>query len=504
MRESEGLVRRHDKYQFEVKLGYDLKPRHRKDRYRVETFFFLPENLDVNETTYSKAQFYRDLLLYIRFRTPDFSLHALTDPAEDRSPLARLPVKLDAYVASPSDQNARALDYELRLLGCVFKNALRFEARAVERALGPARNPTDARGLIDAYAADIRAVTARFRALRRLFHAPGVSGGLAATYGFTDEYISLLIEGSTHELFHRSPPLPPALADGARRLTALIEEETAHRRSAGYPSLIEENHDNETFVFRQSVLKKFIASSLHLVLRTEEEGKGLEQMALAIGAGVAMVFATAVAFFYQQTFGTLSLGFFGVLVVSYMFKDRLKAAIQGRLQRRLARHLFDQATDIYDPFNGKKIGVCREAVGFVRESKVDPRVLHLRSRDHITEIENTWRSEKVLHYLKDITLLSRRFWGNHSRKSGLTDIVRFNLRNFLLKMDEPVMDLFVLKNGRSETVRGTRVYHVNIVIKFVSEESTRYERLRLVLNREGIKRIEPVASDLVVGEDPED
>jgi hypothetical protein len=130
---------------------------------------------------------------------------------------------------------------------------------------------------------------------------------------------------------------------------------------------------------------------------------------------------------------------------------------------------------------------------------VDPHVLRLRDRDHITEIENTWRAERVLHYVKEITLFSRRFWKNHSRKEGITDIVRFNLRNFLLKMDEPTTDLYYLKEGRSVLVRGTRVYHVNIVIKFVSDDFTRYERLRLVLNREGLKAVEPVGSDTVPG-----
>ncbi|HMX94070.1 MAG TPA: hypothetical protein PK362_02990 [Elusimicrobiota bacterium] len=500
MKDHEGLVRRHDKYQFEVKLGYDLTPHHRRDRYRVETFFFLPENLDVNESTYSKGQFYRDLLLYIRFRTPDFSLAALLDPAEERSPLQRVPAKLAAFLESPSVRNARALDYELRLMGCVFKNALREQSREIEPLLEKPGGGADAREHLTRYRENARAVLVRYRALRDRFHTPGVPAGLRATFAFADEYMSLLVEGRTHDLLQRVQNLnAPAFAETETGLAALVIDEIQYRKSRGFPSIVAEDKDNETFVFRQSVLKKFITSALHLVVRTEEEGKGLEQMAMAIGAGIAMVFATTIAFYYQKVYGTLSLGFFAVLVVSYMFKDRLKAVVQHYLQRRLARHLFDQATNIHDPFNRIKIGVCREAVGFVPERRVDPHVLRLRDRDHITEIENTWRAEKVLHYVKEITLFSRRFWKNHSRKEGITDIVRFNLRNFLLKMDEPTTDLYFLKEGRSVLVRGTRVYHVNIVIKFVSDDFTRYERLRLVLNREGLKAVEPVGSDTVPG-----
>lgn len=497
MSENDSLVRRHDQYQFEVKLGYELKPHHEQDHYRVETFFFLPENLDVNEGTYSKGQFYRDLLLYIRFRTPDFTLHSLADPQTDRSPLNRIPVRLETYLQSPSDRNAHALDYELRLLGCVFKNAVRVEGRELAAALTRSAD-SSAQPKVWHYTEDIQRVLTAYRKWHDRFHTPGMPASVTATYAFADEYLSLLAEGRAHNILQewQKSPHPPTEEETAP-LVDLIESETAHRRSRAYPSLVQEKGDNEIFLFRQSVLKKFIASALHLIVRTEEEGKGLEQMALAMGAGVAMLFATSVAFYYQRVYGTLSLGFSAVLVISYMFKDRLKAAIQQALQRRLAKHLFDQATNIYDPFLRNKIGVCREAVGFVPERRVDPRVLRLRDRDHITEIENTWRQEKVLHYVKEITLFHQDFWKNQSRKSGLTDIVRFNLRNFLLKMDEPVVELFCLKDGKSVPTYGARVYHVNMVIKFVSAESIRYERIRLVLNREGIKNIQLVVSETV-------
>jgi hypothetical protein len=141
-------------------------------------------------------------------------------------------------------------------------------------------------------------------------------------------------------------------------------------------------------------------------------------------------------------------------------------------------------------------------VSFAREKSVDPVVLKLRDRDHITEIENTWRAEKVIHYTRDIALYSERFLKTHSRKGGITDIVRFNLRNFLVKMDEPEVTLRRLSKGKVDQVRGTRVYHVNIVLRFASPEETRYERIRLVLNRDGIKRVETVSSERTEGRAP--
>jgi hypothetical protein len=221
-------------------------------------------------------------------------------------------------------------------MGCVFKNALREQSREIEPLLEKPGGGADAREHLTRYRENARAVLVRYRALRDRFQTPGVPAGLRATFAFADEYMSLLVEGRTHDLLQRVQALgTPAFAEAETGLAALVIDEIQYRKSRGFPSIVAEDKDNETFVFRQSVLKKFITSALHLVVRTEEEGKGLEQMAMAIGAGIAMVFATTVAFYYQKVYGTLSLGFFAVLVVSYMFKDRLKAVVQHYLQRRL-------------------------------------------------------------------------------------------------------------------------------------------------------------------------
>jgi hypothetical protein len=506
MSDNNGLVRRHDQYQFEIKLGYDLNPRHSRERYQVDTYFFIPENLDINEATYSKRQFYRDLLLYIRFRTPDFTLSALTDTGSDRSPLAGVVNQLTACRASPTAKKGQSLDYEMRLLGAVLKNSLRLQTRAIGNLLRSPRvqgTPIDlpqTEALLGEFLQQTKCLSARFRALEPGFQDPVLPPGLAATFSFTNEYLSLLIEERAHEILRLlQDRTEVSLTCAAAAMATLISEEVAYRKEKGYPSLVNEGSENETLVFRLSVLKKFMGSSLHLKVLKREGDRRLEHFLLSLGAGLAMIFATAIAFYYQRVYGTVSMGFFFILVISYMMKDRMKALSQDRLQLWLSKNIYDQATSIFDPFTGKKMGVCREAVGFVPEKRVDPLTLRLRNRDHITEIENTWRSEKVIHYTKEITLFSRRFIRFHRRKTGLTDIVRFNLRTFLTKMDEPIKKLFSLKEGRSELIPGARVYHLNVVLRFASRKETHYERIRLVLNRDGIKRIEPLGADRAPG-----
>jgi hypothetical protein len=492
------LIRRHDDYQFEVKLGYDLSPEKRKDRYAVEYFFFLPENLDVNESTYTKNQFYRDMLLYIRFMAPDLSLVQLADPSDERSPLRKIRTKLDACRADPTPYNATVLDYELKLMACILKDALGDSHRALKRALGvnggaPPRAGETTEAILSRDLAAARRAAEGFRTFRSEFEESSPFERLRSTYAFVDEYLSLLLEGRAHQMLQ-------ALQRADDRKTAerwtpavagLIRDEVEYRRKRAFPSLVDPSKDNEVLVFRLSVLKKFVASALHLSVRTEKEGAGIDHLGMALGSGVAMIFYTAVAFYYQKVYGAFSLSFFLAVVVGYMFRDRIKAVAEAYFLRFRSDRVMDLSTDITDPFTEEKIGECRELVHFIPEKRVDPEVLVLRNRDHITEIENTWRSEKVLHYVKEITLFpGKKYRG--SRKTALTDIARFNLRSFLMKMDEPRSDLFILRGDRSEAVAGARVYHVNLVIKFTGAARIRYERVRLVLDQDGIKRLEPV------------
>ena len=60
-------------------------------------------------------------------------------------------------------------------------------------------------------------------------------------------------------------------------------------------------------------------------------------------------------------------------------------------------------------------------------------------------------------------------------------------------MADPVEDQLLLEGGELKTVNSHKVYHINIVSQYTSispQDEKLYKRMRLVLNRRGIKRIE--------------
>ena len=111
----EHIVRGHGRYQVEVKLNHDFSESQRKVRYRVETCFFVPHNLDVNNATYSKNQFYRDRLLYVRLKTPEYDLAELADSANRNSPLGQLESAVSRFPRNASRADTESIDYQIRL-----------------------------------------------------------------------------------------------------------------------------------------------------------------------------------------------------------------------------------------------------------------------------------------------------------------------------------------------------------------------------------------------------
>lgn len=143
---------------------------------------------------------------------------------------------------------------------------------------------------------------------------------------------------------------------------------------------IEEDADNEILIFRQGVLKKYIGSVLFLDTQRESEGKFLEQILVGGAAGLAMVFATLVAFYAQKEFGNFTLPLFALLVASYIFKDRIKELSRIYFVNKLNKYRFDHKTDIFGD-EGKRVGTCKEAINFVPEYKLPRKIRTFRKKN---------------------------------------------------------------------------------------------------------------------------
>jgi hypothetical protein len=445
----------------------------------------------MHRENYSKARFYDDLQTHIRFKTPSVLLTEIA--GEQDSPLARLEASIVPQQDANNSAKLDAFEYRLKLFCCTLQSSLRdFVAY-----IGKSTNADDRKRLLQQYHHSAATIIDSYRALRSKIFLPGVQQRASDIYSFGDEYLSLLVERNCYDLLEHLRALGTSETQpGQRQIMDLIAQEVGYRESRQYLSIPTDQNDNEQLIFRRNVLKKYMHNVLFLNASTKHEGKVIEHGLFGIAAGISMLFATVVLFLSQSVYGPLTLPVFGALVIGYMFKDRIKELLRVYFSKKISSVLFDHKTRIYSNPH-RPIGHCRESFDFIDEAKVPERVMKIRDRDHITEIESDWVSESVLRYRKRIRLSSGAISAVYRdiETDGINDIMRFSVAGFTRRMGDPRKSLFVLNKDDYRKVKAERVYHLNMILRYGGVERVRYKRFRIVLNRRKIKRIETVSDE---------
>lgn len=480
-------IKIHDQYQFEIKLGYGLEKGYKNTNYAIETYIFIPKSIHINRYTYTKNDFYNDIKSYIRLKTPAIPLKELI--TGDNSPLKKLGKQLAEATKEPSESSFLNYEQELKLFCCISKSSLRDHLILLSKS----NSSLETENLVKEYISSIKKIHEGFKKLKTAFITTAILKDIAALYNFADEYLSILIEAHTYHLLKKVKKNNVSLKKYKPALFEIIKNELNHRQEHNYRSIPEENTDNEEMLFRASVLKKYMSNILFLDTHVQQEGKIIEQFFLGLIAGLSMIMATAIAFLSQHKYGALTFQFFLALIISYMFKDRIKEILRYYISGHLKKLFFDYKVKIFS--NHKHIiGLCKESFNFVKEQKTEKQIVKIRNIDHITELENERVGEKIILYRKRIKIYAKKLQKIYpdSAVQGITDILRFNITKFINKMDNPLKALHILKENEYKKIYGQRVYHLNMVLKYSTNKNSFYKRFRIILNRNGIKRIEKV------------
>lgn len=486
-------VERHDRYQFEVKLDYPLDPDADEQTFTVETYFFLGPNLNVNPHTYEARMFYRDVRDHVRFKTPQMTLEQLLgqNPLSPLNRLADCVQRLRA--ASWTREDLRAVVFESKVLGNVLRASLRDLGQLVgqTRGRGTPLDADDAARLVTTSLPHVSAVLARFRDVQAGLLLPGFPVDTQAALRLVDEFLSLTAESYA---LHLLDALRGEPADLPAAVAQLAHDERAYRVQRGYHSLATPDGDNEAFVFRASLLKKFVANIQYLQIQRSDARASAEQAAFAVAAGIAMAFATGVSF-WAVSLAPVSWTLFAVLVVSYMLKDRLKELFRDLFNRWLGRTVPDHKIVITDPSTGGRIGRFRQKFAYLRAEHVPHDVRRVRAAGPTAALAAQEFSETIFRYTKALTLNPRRVFLTHRRTTALTDVLRMNVRHFLYALDEPRPTIQILDDGAvaPRQVTARRTYHVNAVLRFwcgADPARAAYRKVRVVLDQDGIVRVE--------------
>ncbi len=484
-------IKQHDKYSAEIKVGFGARKRLKINDFSFNIWLFIPNSLDINRFNYSKTDFYKDLKSNIRLITPVYPLREII--WADNSPLAFLQKAFKAYIAQPTRTNSEECEYQLKMFISILKSSLRDEVNHINTA-----KQSDYDYLIQNFVKNVNSIFERYRELFQIINVPKVDERILNSYSYCEEFLCNVIEKYCFLLLkgikRENNNLFDKHKDSILNLTKLIVE---FKKSRGYETVEDEKPGSgKDLVYRLGLLKKYAESHLYLNVKKRRDGVLTEQILYSLAAGISMVFATVIAFSVQQKFGNFTMPLFVALVVSYMLKDRIKEATRYYFAHKMGSKYFDHKIALN--INNCDIGWAKESMDFIPDTKVPQDVLKMRSRTPIIEAIYKKDSEKVILYRVNmhidrdkLNLISPYYF------TGVNSILRFNTYNFLRNMDNPDFPLFLADNQKGyEIVKGKKQYYLHLIIQKKNENQNELKKYKIVLNREGIQRIETISDGL--------
>lgn len=479
-------AKKHDNFSVEFKFGFDAKDKAELADFAVNSWIFVPSSIGINPETYGKKQFYRDIKSNVRLITPVFALHEIADP--DSLPLTSLRHAMENLAVASDKSCLETFDYHLKMFGAIFKSSI----RDFERHIRTAKALENADALLCGYIKDVREILSRYRSLSSLISSPEADEILIGRFRLVDEFLSYITEMRTLRIIRKvdSARQSRQLAERKAELIALIKEERSYKQKCGYGIVSKDKDHSRQVVYHHGMLKKFVESDLYIHLQKKKDGVAIEQLYYSIAAGVAMIFATAVAWHTQVRFGNITWPLFVVLVVSYMLKDRIKDLLRYYFAHKLGNKYYDNKAVI--SIGRNKVGMIKEGVDFISSANIPAEVMSLRSSAaRIAETTKIF-DEKIILYRKRVTIDGKALAENDDYPMrGLNEIMRLHLNRFTYKMDNPEIPVAILDDDDEIVVEKVqKIYYLNIVFQLHHADQTEYRRFRVVMTRDGVLRIE--------------
>lgn len=476
----------HDNFSLECKIAYKARRKMKESNFILNTWIFIPNSLDVNASTYAREDFYKDIRTNTRLITPVFLMREIV--SNEAIPLRNLEVAMRHLASSPTRSSIAEFEYQIKMFSAIFKSAIRDQLAYIFNAA----QADDKEQLVKEFIIDVEDILDKYRKLSPIIKTPTVTQVVYNYYSYGDEFMTNLTEKELFNLINKFKHQNES--DLQKNLKPLIlvaiEKERQHKISCNYLQVEPESPSrNKDLLFRLGALKKYVESDLFINAKKKRDGVLVEQVYLSIAAGLSMVFATAIAFSFQQTYGNLTMPFFVALVVSYMLKDRIKELMRFYFAQKISAKYYDNKTTI--SIKEKEIGVSKEGFDFILDSNVPKDVLRVRNRIPLIEADNRYANEKIILFRKSVNI-NRKILDSSSNYNidGLVEIVRLNMLSFMRKTDNPEVPLFVLdKNGDVEKIMGVKNYYLNIILQYKHDEDENFKRYRIGFNRDGINSI---------------
>lgn len=497
---SEDDIRFRDKFQVELKLEYSPISSTNQNIYSQEFYFFIPGALQVDPGSYSREQFYQDHTCLIRFKTPNFSLPELSGMDNHYTPAQRVN-KLLENVDLSEKELWRAIMIELKLFANIIRSQVRNTTRKFVKKIEKSTEKewTELDKALEIFCFDIAKARSCLEDTLNVCRERFTEHHYIKHLNYIEEFSSivsevyltgLLVEMRVKKQFPHADLL---VGQSIKR-----EQDLRNRKKYHSPLALDEQGKREYHTYRKGILKKYVMDVLLLKTERKIRANTLGPWIGGLAAGIAMLFYM-ILFVWGSTWLVFnSTPFIVATVALYVLKDRIKESIKTSFFQKSAQWLPDYLTRIYTPDNFQPIGSLAESFTWIPEGSVPEDVKKMRTSTFHTELDAAERIEHTFCYKMEVRLNTEELL-KRKRRRTIHNIFRFNIEHILFKASDAYQTYahYLPENDSLELVSYPKVYHINIVMKNVYQDENNkkiveLKKFRLVVDKEGIKRVEQV------------
>jgi hypothetical protein len=368
-------VRRQSGTHIEAKITLAI-PKEKKSTLEVKYYLFTPEHLHINGDNYTTQHFLTKLQSHGRYSSPELSLTELLDRNNELSMLTILERYTARLTTGNDSVETTKFISELQELVNSVRHITKHSVRSYKRmhTLSP---DEEIESHFASYINGLKDFRTRFfELLKKVRDKKSTLKQYWTGILWADEAISLLIEENAIQLFRLLKE-----EDKAEKLRMELQKigqmEQIHRKAEEYESA---DPRSELFSLRKADLKKWSQSVMYLRPKYSRLPKQIGQICAGIAAAIAMTFATVASILAENVYLKNSLQWALVVIIAYVFKDRIKEWLRILLTRFIPRLMADEMYTLNSPRHGVPLAKCRNIVTFTAPANVDEQVLLKRKK----------------------------------------------------------------------------------------------------------------------------
>jgi len=469
--------------QFEIRIPYHAETDEKKIKYDTNIYFFIPKILNINPDSYSNTSFYNDHISYIRFIAPQKSLGYLGrrlqkfivsleegkhDETHSGAFEKELKLIVSSYVSYLDQHNREFSCKNIRTKHlCLFLQRVRQFHLLIQELL----------------------MTTSGHQREKIIDA-SLSAAEFLSYATQNCLLEINTCLRSHEDRYR---------DAIDINVDIINMVILFCKDNGFPVISDDAYQNEKIIYRYSILKKHFYSIWYLYQKKKRDGGSIKEVYYAIAAGISMIFTTLIVFATQKEYGNFTTSFFAALVISYMFKDRIKEAYRSYFDKKMAIRTYDYKEKIYSMDQKLIFAFIKEKMRFVPYKKLQEDVRKSRLLE-VPRRLSPYIEEDIIRFEKSVVLHN----GNIQRKynhviKGIHNIIQFDISSYFKRMEASKVPLYRVRHTK---LFGNKIYHINIIVENKTKQGVELHRARLIVDKSGIRRIElPESGEKIFPED---